>query len=183
MNRRSFALLALVVIVLAGCNESDPTVEVLIDPEGETTGFADFSSGTEKTFGVFICTNGGEVGVKTVSPIETEGDISYLGSLVYESQDRFVGAAHGYPADGLDESKIEPAEGATFESDCADPESENRVQLLIGAQRTGGNGGVIDGVILATSDGQELEIPLTILLCGNEMEYCEILVPEGEEGA
>jgi hypothetical protein len=183
MNRRSLVLVALVAIVLAACGGSDPTVEAVIDPEGETTGFADFSNGTEKTFGVFICTNGGEVGVKTVSPVKTEGDIAYLGASIYTSPDMFVGAAHGYPADGIDESRIDPAEGASLESDCADPEGDNRVQLLIGAQRIGAGGGVIDGVILTTSDGQELEIPLTILLCGNEMEYCEILVPEEENGA
>lgn len=183
MNRRSFVLFGLVSILLAACGGSNPTVEAVIEPEGETTGFADFSNGTEKTFGVFICTNGGEVRVKTVSPMKSEGEIAYLGALVYTSPDMFVGAAHGYPADGLDETRIEPAEGATFESDCADPEGEDRVQLLIGAQRTGDGGGVIDGVILTTSDDEDLEIPLTILLCGNEMEFCEALVPAGEDDA
>jgi hypothetical protein len=148
----------------------------VIAPGGDTVGFTEFGNGTEKTFGVFICTNGGEVGVKAVSPTKTEGDIAYLGALLYTSPGKFVGAAHGFPPDGVDEARLRPAETASFEKDCSGPRGEDRVQLLIGAERTGSGGGVIDGVVVTTGGDQELVIPLTILLCGDRMEHCEALV-------
>jgi hypothetical protein len=94
---------------------------------------------------------------------------------VYTSDEMFVGAAHGYPPDGIDQSKLSDVEGAEVEADCANSGGE-KVQLLIGAERTGIGGGVLDGFVV-TYDGGELEIPFTILLCGDEMEFCEALIP------
>lgn len=178
MIRRILIVLVPAVLVLASCGgDGSGTLEALVEEEGETNGFADFTAGTEKSFGIFICADGGEVELESVSPTTTEGEIEFLGALVYTSPDMFVGAAHGWPTDGLDESRTEPVEGAIVDSDCDDPEGDERVQLLVGAQRTGSGGGVIDGLLVETSGG-DLEIPYTILLCGNEMEFCEVLVPE-----
>lgn len=169
----SFAL----VLVLAACSPSDdPTLSAVIDDEGETTGFADFSAGIDKSFGVFVCSNDGEVEIESIEPIHTEGDVEFLGGEIYVSDGQFVGAAHGYPPDGIDESKISPAPGTSIESDCASPDGDDRVQLILGARRTSDAGGVIDGFLVETSGG-DLEIPLTILLCGAEMEFCEVLEP------
>lgn len=173
-------LLLPLAIVIAACGGGDDgTLEAIVDEGGETNGFADFTAGTEKSFGIFICANGGEVELESVAPAATEGEIEFLGALIYTSPDRFVGAAHGFPTDGLDESRTEPAEGAIVDHECEDPEGEERVQLLVGAQRTGSGGGVIDGLEVETSGGI-LEIPYTILLCGNQMEFCEALVPEDD---
>lgn len=176
VNKRVVIVLAL---TLAACGGgADPTLEAVIDPAGETTGFANFTAGTEKSFGVFVCSNDGAVELTSIEPIVNEGDVEFLGAMVYTSPDMFVGAANGYPTDGLDETRLEPLEGTAVESDCTDPEGDDRVQLIIGAQRTGSGGGALDGFVVTQVSGGELEIPFTILLCGDEMEFCEMLIPE-----
>ena len=50
------------------------------------------------------------------------------------------------------------------------------MELLIGAERTGVGGGVLDGFVVTYASG-ELETPFTILLCGDETEFCEALIP------
>lgn len=169
------AMAAALALSACGGDPGGGTLEAVIDPAGETSGFGDFTKGRDKSFGVFICTRDGSVEIESVEPAHAEGDIEYLGTRVYASEDRFVGAAHGYPADGIDESKLSAVEGAVVEADCSDSGGE-KVQLLIGAERTGVGGGVLDGFVV-THDGGELEIPFTILLCGDEMEFCEVLIP------
>ncbi len=170
------ALVALVLVLAACGGSADPTLEALVEPGGETTGFGSFTAGMVKSFGVFVCSNDGVATLTSIEPMIVEGEIDFLGAMVYKSSDKFVGAANGYPTDGLDESHLEPMEGAAVEADCGDSDGD-RVQLIIGAERTGSGGGVLDG-FLVTYDGGELEIPFTILLCGDGMEYCEALIPD-----
>ncbi len=103
--------------------ESEPTLEAVIATEGDTVGFSDFSNGTEKTFGVFICTNGGVVGIKGVSPAKAEVDITYLGALLCTSSEKHVGAAHGFPPEGVDENRLQAGENTTFEKNCWAPKA------------------------------------------------------------
>jgi len=177
MFRRMTIVAMTTALTLAACggNSSGGTLEAVIDPAGETSGFDNFTIGRDKSFGVFVCARGGSVQIESVAPAHTEGDVEYLGTTVYTSDEMFVGAAHGYPPDGIDESKLSEAEDAVIEADCSDSDGE-KVQLLIGAERTGIGGGVLDGFVVTTDDG-ELEIPFTILLCGDEMEFCEALIP------
>jgi len=177
MLRRTIILAAAFAVALSACSgdSGGGTLEAVIDPGGETTGFGNFSTGADKSFGVFMCTRDGAVEIQSVEPAHTEGDIEYLGSAVYTSDEMFVGAAHGYPPDGIDESKLGDIDGAAIDADCTESGGD-KVQLIIGAERTGIGGGVLDGFVV-TYDGGELEIPFTILLCGDEMEFCEALVP------
>ena len=181
MLRKELAVVALLGMVLSACgDDGGGTLQAIIEPEGETAGFGDFTTGRDKSFGIFVCSNEGAVELESIEVIETEGDIEFLGAMVYTSPDMFVGATHGYPPDGLDVARTEPLEGAVVDSDCDDPDGDDRVQLLVGAERTSTGGGVIDGLLVQTSGG-ELEIPFIILLCGDELEWCEVLIPEGEE--
>lgn len=170
--RTAIALLA-TAFALAACGGGE--LQAIIEDGGETTGFGDFSKGTDKSFGVFICVVGGNVTIESVEPMHVEGDIEFLGTLVYTSEGMFVGAAHGFPPDGIDETKIEPVEGAVVTADCAGGDPE-KVQLVIGAERTSSGGGVLDGFLVTTDTG-ELEIDQTVLMCGDELEYCEALRP------
>lgn len=177
MVKRMATLAVTVAMVVAACGgeQGSGTLEAVIEPEGETSGFGNFSTGPDKSFGVFVCTRDGSVEIESVEPLHTEGEIEYLGTTVYTSEGRFVGATHGYPPDGIDQTKLSDLEGAVVDADCSDSGGE-KVQLIFGAERTGIRGGVLDG-FLVTYDGGELEIPFTILLCGDAMEFCEALVP------
>ena len=176
--RKMWVLFAAVAIMLIGCSDgaNDGTLEAIVEDEGETVGFGNFSLGPDKSFGVFVCSDGAAE-IQAVEPITTEGNVEFLGAMIYTSQDQFVGAAHGYPTDGLDQDKLEPAEGAIVDIGCDSPDGEERVQLVLGAERTGAGGGVVDGIRVQTVGG-DLEIPFTILLCGDNLEYCEVLLPE-----
>jgi hypothetical protein len=175
--KTTLALVAL-AMTLAACqgDDGEGTLRAIIDDAGETTGFGDFSTGRDKSFGIFICADGGSVGLESIEPVHTEGDIEFLGALVYTSPDMYVGATHGYPPHGLDLSRTEELEGAVVDITCDSPSGDDRVQLVIGAERTGAGGGVVDGLRVETTAG-ELEIPFTVLLCGDRMEYCEALLP------
>lgn len=177
MFNRTASLVVAAALILAACggDSTGGALEAVIDPAGETSGFGDFTAGRDKSFGVFVCTRGGPVEIVSVAPALTEGDIEYLGATVYTSDEMFVGAAHGYPPDGIDEAKLSDVEGGAIEADCSDSGGE-KVQLLIGAERTGIGGGVLDGFVVIYGDA-ELEIPFTILMCGDEMEFCEALIP------
>ena len=172
------ALLAVSALTIVACSESaaEGTLQAIVDEEGETVGFGSFSQGTDKSFGIFICSEG-RAEIESVEAVSTEGNVEFLGALVYTSDDQFVGAAHGWPADGLDEEKLEPADGAVVEIGCDSPEGAERVQLVVGTERTGAGGGVVDGIRVKTAGG-DLEIPFTILLCGDNLEYCDVLLPE-----
>lgn len=176
--RRAVTATLLLATLLGACSgeSADGRLQALVEGDGDVVGFTTFSSGTDKSFGIFICNEGDEAEIKSVEPIAQEGDIEFLGAVLYRAADQFVGAAHGFPTDGLDESKYEEAIGATVDVDCDSPSGEDRSQLIVGAERTGVGGGMIDGIRVTSSSG-ELEIPLTILLCGDEFEYCESLIP------
>ena len=175
MPIRKKIVLVAAMLAIAACSGGSGELQAIIDEGGETYGFGNFSTGTDKSFGVFICVDGGSATIESVEPMHSEGQIEFLDARVYTSEDRFVGAADGFPPEGIDESMLEPAEGAVVSADCSVGEGE-KVQLLVGAERTGSGGGVLDG-FLVTADTGELEIDLTVLLCGDELEYCEALVP------
>ena len=176
--QRLLALLAVSALTVVACgdNAADGTLQAIVEEGGETVGFGSFSQGTDKSFGIFICSEG-RAEIEMVEPMSTEGNVDFLGALVYTSDEQFVGAAHGYPADGLDDEKLEPAEGAVVDIGCDSPDGAERVQLVVGTERTGAGGGVVDGIRVKTAGG-DLEIPFTILLCGDNLEYCEVLLPE-----
>lgn len=141
---------------------------------GDTVGFGQFRTGPDKSFGVFVCTNDGEVTLETIEPVSSEGAIEFLGAMVYTSDDRYIGAADGFPPEGMGDANLVDLEEAVVASDCTDQVGDDRVQLIVGAERTGSGGGMIEGLLVQTSAG-DVEIPLTILLCGDELEFCEVL--------
>lgn len=179
MKTRTAIALFATTLAIVGCgggtDSGSGELRAVIREGGETIGHTNFNVGSEKTFGVFICVDGDSATIESVEPIHTEGEVEFVEASVYTSEDMFVGAAHGYPPDGIDETKVESAEGAVVSADCSEAEGE-KVQLLIGARRTGIEGGVLDGFLVTTDTG-ELEVDLTILMCGEEMEYCEALEP------
>jgi hypothetical protein len=179
MTRRVLTLGFL--LALTACSNGGGTLEPVLEPGGEIAGFGDFSNGADKSFGIFICTRGGAVTVESIDVISIEGDIDLLGASIYTSSERFVGAVHGYPPAGIDETKLQDLEGAVVEADCEGPEGDDRVQLVVGAERAGRGGGQIDGLTVGTDAG-EVEINFAIVLCGDELEYCEALLGNEDDG-
>lgn len=179
MFRRIAYLFAALGLVLAACSggENSGSLVALIDPEGDTSGFGDFTTGRDKSFGIFICSEDGSVEIEGVEPATIEGGIEYLGAQVYTSEDMFVGAANRFPPDGIDPEKLQEAEGAIVDKDCEDPEGTDRIQLIVGAERTSVGGGQIVGLNVDTSDGT-IFVDYTILLCGDELEFCEFLLED-----
>ncbi len=162
------------ILVLAACGSSTGgTLQPVMEEGGDTVGFANFAAGSVKSFGVFVCTDG-PVELTTIEALSIEGEIELLGADVYVSDEKFVGAANGFPTDGLEDDKLESAVGAVVDIPCSQPEGSERVQIIFGAERLGSGGGVIEGIEIETDAGT-VEIPLTILLCGDELEYCEVL--------
>ena len=175
MLRRSLALVAVLTIVFTACSGSGD-LQVIVDGEG--SGFGDFAGGGDKTFGLFICADGGPVELESIEASGIEGDVELIGAVVYTSDSQFVGAVDGFPPVGI-ESKVEPMEGAVVEVSCVEPDGDERVQLLIGVERTGTGGGKLDGVVIGTSGG-DVEVTYSILMCGDELEFCDVL--ENAEG-
>lgn len=174
---RRIILLAIVSLAATACGAEDTgSLEAITNGTG--SGFGDFSAGNDKSFGIFLCTNGGSVELEAIEPMALDGDIEFLGGSIYTSPDEFIGAADGYLPDAVDEERVEPLEGARLDIDCVGPEGDDRVQLLIGVERTGTGGGSLDGVVIRNSGGQPLFIDYEVLLCGDELEYCEILESE-----
>lgn len=177
LTTRAIVGVALAAVVLGACGGNGASLQANIDPEGETVGFHDFSRGTDKSFGIFICTSGGEVTLKSVEAMVLEGQVDLMGGLVYEADDRFVGAAHGFPPDGIDPNLLRDVDGAVVSIDCEDAEQGSRTQLLLGVNRLGPGGGTIEGVRVRHGSGV-LDIPdFSIILCGDESEYCEAFAP------
>lgn len=109
------AILALCLVVSACSTDSfSGSLEAVIDPARETTGFGNFSDGSDKSFGIFVCSKGGAVELVSIEPIALDGDIEFLGAMIYKSPDMFVGAADGYPTDGLDPALLESQEGQSL---------------------------------------------------------------------
>lgn len=178
-NRATLAIVALLTLSLTACNgdeagtdenqesgESPPLVAV----EPRTRGFTDFSAGTEKSFGLFVCITDGEVALESVEAMSSDGEIEVLGGFLFEAEDGFVGAVNGFPPSGLLESALVEISVATVVTPC---DAETRSQVVVGANRTGPGGGVIEGVRI-NYDGGSLEVPdYNILLCGDNGEFCE----------
>lgn len=182
MSGRIWTQLVVIAVLVVACSNNEGTLVPVIDLEGEVSGFGEFSNGTDKSFGLFVCTEGGSVQLESVEPASIEGSIEMLGAMVYteETGGRFVGAVHGYPPAGLEETQLVSIEGAVIESDCDAEDAENQIQIVVGAERTGPEGGQIDGLIVNTSTGP-VDVDYGILLCGDDLEYCESLAPSEED--
>lgn len=188
---KMISAVALIAVALAACSsepestgpEPSDALELLTEPD-QIDGFVDFSRGTDKTFGHFACVNVEEVTLETVEPITTEGDIGFLGSIVYEASEAFVAAVDGFPPDGLDQSYTQDFEGAVITVACEEDAPEIKTQILLGANRTGPGGGKIDGIRIEHSEGYLEILDYQIVLCGDDYEYCESLRPaeSTEEG-
>lgn len=170
-------LVAAVVASCGGDPEPSDALAAATDPD-EVVGFHDFTNGTDKTFGIFVCTTDGDVVLDSVEAIELEGEIELLGSLLYEASDGYVGAVDGYPPTGLDDDNLSGTDGGIVSTECDDEDTEQLTQVLVGTNRVGSSGGTIDGIRIIHDDGF-LEIPnYTIVLCGDDNEHCEEYAPE-----
>lgn len=149
-----------------GVNENPP----LVSFEAGTVGFTDFSRGTDKSFGIFVCITDIDVVLESVEAISSDGDIEVLGGLLYEAEDGFVGAVNGYPPTGLDASFLTDIAGATVTTAC---DADTQSQVIVGTNRTGPGGGKIEGIRIHY-EGGSLDVPdYNIILCGDEREFCE----------
>jgi hypothetical protein len=149
---------------------------VVNDPD-EVVGFFDFTNGTDKTFGVFVCISAEEVVLDTVEAINVDGEIELLGGLVYEADDGYIGAVDGFPPAVLSEDTLTGIDGAVVSTICDDSDAAHRTQLLIGANRVGPGGGSIEGIRIIHDDGFLEIADYTIILCGDNLEYCEEYAP------
>ena len=171
--------LAVTAVAVTACSsEPEPSdaLELLTEPD-QIDGFVDFSNGADKSFGHFACVNIEEVTLETVEPIAIEGDVEFLGSMVYEASEAFVAAVDGYPPDGLDQSYTRDFEEAVITVSCEEDSPEVKTQILLGANRTGPGGGKIDGIRIDHSEGYLEILDYQIVLCGDDYEYCESLRP------
>lgn len=142
-------------------------------------GFHDFSSGQDKSFGIFVCASGGDVELESVEAIGSEGQIELLGAIVHESSAGFVGADHGFPPAVLVGTEIVDISGAVVSTPCEEAAPETRTQVVVGVTKTGSPGGTIEGVRI-NHQGGSLDVDgYVIILCGDEMERCEDFAPEG----
>jgi hypothetical protein len=176
MFRRAFVTLVVLTLFLPACSSSDDTGELEVLTDGPGAGFGDFTTGGDKTFGFFTCVNDGSVELESIEANGLEGSVELMGALVYTSSDRFVGAADGFPPEGIDEERIVDMAGSMIDIPCDDPDGNERVQLLVGLDRTGREGGQINGFTVHTS-GEDVDVEYQILLCGDELEFCEGLQP------
>lgn len=171
------------LLILAGCSGDDGAEERattaaaedvdgrLVSSDRGTLGFVDFSTTEIKSFGVFVCAEDAEVVVESVEPMASSGSIEVIGGLYYAEPEDFVGAVNGFPPVGVDENDLVDLEGATVDNRCESAE-DGRSQVLVGAERTDGAGGRIDGIRIIYMGGV-LELPdYDIILCGDQMEFC-----------
>lgn len=199
MSRVLGTAIALMSLVVAACdgeeagtagpNEADTTVVTetdapLVSREAGIVGFQDFSQGTEKSFGIFVCVTDEDVVIESVEAMSSDGDIEVIGATLYVAEDAFVGAINDFPPRGLSESFLSEIPGAVVMTDC---ESEgDRSQVIVGANRTGAGGGIIEGIRI-NYEGGSLEVgDYNIILCGDDGEYCENVnssVDPGSAGA
>jgi len=185
-------------LVLAACNgegggtEDAPAADTtttanvatdapLISTEAGVVGFQDFSEGTEKSFGIFVCVRDEDVVLESVEAMSSEGDIEVIGATLYVADDAFVGAINDYPPRGLSENFLSEIPGAVVMTEC---ESEgDRSQVIVGAVRTGDRGGIIEGIRI-NYEGGSLEVgDYNIILCGDEGEYCENVNSSADPGS
>ena len=169
----------LVAIVVAGCGGSEPSdaLATAAVPD-EVVGFLDFTNGEDKSFGIFVCATDGEVTLDSVEAIELEGEIELLGGLVYKASGAYVGAVDGFPPTGLDDDTLTEIAGAGVSTGCDDSDSEQRTQVLVGVNRVGSAGGTISGIRIIHDDGFLEITDYTIILCGDDLEYCAEYAPD-----
>ncbi len=157
-----------IAVVVAACGGSS---EVVAQNDGEVAyGFTDWESGEDVSIGIFICEAGEGARLDGVAPLVTEGSVDYLGARQLNAPDGavMVGTEHAYPpaAAGVELGSLDVAP-------CGGAE---RTQVVVGARRTGPDGGRISGfAVTYTTDGtiQTLEIPdVHLELCGDAGEYC-----------
>lgn len=162
------ALAALLLVSCAG-------QAALRTDERGVVGFEDFSKGSDKSFGLFVCVEGGEVSLRSVETMSVDGDIELLGGYLFIASEGFLSAVDGFPPTGLDESAYVDVDHGVVSTDCDDADPEMKTQVIIGARRTSPSGGRIDGIRIKYSGGT-LAIPgYSIALCGDELEHCEDL--------
>ncbi len=199
-SRTLLVLLTVASILASGCGdvaEEAATVDVaattsipghgpegpLLSSEAGTVGFRDFSEGNVKSFGIFVCVTDAHVVIESVEAISSEGDIEMIGAVLYEADDAFVGAIHDFPPRGLSEDFLTEIPGATVGTVC---ESETRSQVVVGASRTGSEGGMIEGIRINYHGGSLDVADYRIILCGEEGQFCDAIdsrVDPGTAGA
>lgn len=178
MSRTTIVIILLLGLMVAACNNrSDATLE--FDDVPRIVGFHDFTSGPEKSFGIFVCASEGQVELESVEAIETEGEIEMLGAVVHESSAGFVGADNGFPPSVLEGTEIVDVDGAVVATPCNEAAPDTRTQVVLGVTRTGPAGGTIEGVRINHENGALDVGGYVIILCGDEMERCEDFAPEG----
>ena len=177
----ALGLCLLLGLVLSACSQREGGT--LVSGQSEINGFRDFSSGRDKSFGIFVCASGGPVTLDSAEATTSEGAIEVLGALHLSAEDGFVGAVDGFPPQGLGSDAYQEVKGAVVSSNCEDETPETRDQVILGVSRTGPGGGVIRSVTI-NYEGGSLEADYTIVLCGDQLEYCLGLEEdgEGEEG-
>ena len=151
----------------------------LVSPDAGTVGFQDFSEGTEKSFGIFVCTVDEDVVIESVEAMSADGEIAVIGAVLYEADDGFVGAIHDFPPRGLSEDFFSEIPGATVGTVC---DSDTRSQVVVGASRTGVGGGVIEGIRINYEGGSLDVADYRIILCGDEGEYCDNIDSQADPG-
>lgn len=188
-------LLTVVAILAAACasgdqaesvagvtttSEADPSSDgPLASSEAGTVGFQDFSEGTEKSFGIFVCVTDTDVVIDSVEAMSAEGDIELIGAILYEAEDGFVGAIHDFPPRGLSEDSFTEIPGATVETSC---DSTTRSQVVVGASRTGTGGGLIEGIRINYRGGSLDVADYRIILCGDDGEFCDGIDSQADPG-
>ncbi len=161
-------------------SQADPETEApLMSSEAGTVGFQDFSEGTEKSFGIFVCVTDADVVIDSVEAMSSEGDIELIGAILYEAEDGFVGAIHDFPPRGLSEDFFTDIPGATVATPC---DSETRSQVVVGASRTGSGGGLIEGIRINYRGGSLDVADYRIILCGDDGEFCDDVDSRADPG-
>lgn len=180
------ALILVLGFLVAACSDSGAETEAaatsttnpeepaqnppLVSFDVATRGFQDFSQGTEKSFGIFVCVTAENVTIESVEAISQEGDIEVIGAVLYESSDAFVGAIDDFPPRGLSDDFLTDIPGAVVSTAC---DSETRSQIVVGTSRTGPGGGIIEGIRIIHDDGSLDVSRYNIILCGDNGQFCE----------
>jgi hypothetical protein len=164
--------------LLSACGASE--AGTLVATQSEINGFRDFSNGADKSFGIFLCADGGPVTLESAEATSSEGSIEVLGALHLAASDGFVGAVDGFPPEGLVPDAYQEIEGAEVTTECEEENPETRDQVILGVSRTGIGGGVIHSVTI-NYQGGSVEADYTIVLCGDLMEFCEGFEEEDAE--
>ena len=177
------ALLAFGIALVSCSSDASTTTEAdnalrVQTEEGQIDGFFDFSTGSEKSFGLFTCSNLEAVTLESIDAVNTEGEIEFLGAVVMRASDGFIGAVDGYPPAGLAADATEAFDDYVVDVSCDDENAETKVQIVLGAGRTGSGGGQIEGIRIEHSEGYLVIDDYRIVLCGDDYEYCEALRPE-----